>query len=306
MLAIGVDLMAEKIVKLIYNPAAGDKSFPKHLDSFIAKFQKAGFKISIFRTRESGDFDQVFDDIDERFEAVIVAGGDGSANNVLNIMQKENIDLPLGIIPAGTANDFASFLGMSQSIERSFDRILRWNIKEIDIGKVNDRYFLNVCVGGIISNIAHGTETEMKNRLGKVAYYLYGLKELPNLKPMSLKISTSKDEFKDDFLAFFIFNSKDAGGFKNIAKNASIDDGLFDFIAVKAGNILKISSAAAEIFQGNYVNNDNLIYLQDNYFKIEKKNINDNIDHCDIDGEKGPGFPLEIKLLPSALKVFTA
>jgi diacylglycerol kinase family enzyme len=49
-----------------------------------------------------------------------------------------------------------------------------------------------------------------------------------------------------------------------------------------------------------------LIYLQDNYFKIEKKNINDNIDHCDIDGEKGPGFPLEITLLPSALKVFTA
>jgi YegS/Rv2252/BmrU family lipid kinase len=298
--------MTEKNIKLIYNPAAGDKSFPKHLDTFIAKFQQAGFRISIFRTMESGDFSSAFSDIDDNFKAVIVAGGDGSANNVLNIMKKNEVDLPLGIIPAGTANDFASFLGMSQNIERSIDRILRWNIKEIDIGIVNGRYFLNVCVGGIISNIAHGTETEMKNRLGKVAYYLYGLKELPNLKPMSLKISTSDDKFENDFLAFFVFNSKDAGGFKNIAQNASVDDGLFDFIAVKAGNILKVSTAAAEIFQGNYVNNNNLIYIQDNYFKIEEINRNNKNDHCDIDGEKGPKFPLEIKLLPKALKVFTA
>jgi len=298
--------MGIKKVKLIYNPAAGDKTFVNHLDSFIEKFQKADFRISIFRSMESGDFAEAFSDIDESYQAVIVAGGDGTASNVLNIMQKKSINLPMGIVPAGTANDFARFLGMTQNIERSFDRILKWNIKEIDIGRVNEQYFLNVCNGGIISNIAHGTETEMKNRLGKVAYYLYGLKELPNIKPMSLKISTSQKEIAGDFLAFFIFNSKDAGGFKNIAKNASVDDGLFDLIAVKSGNILKLSSAAADLFQGRDVNNENLIYLQDNYFKIEKTSQNDNIENCDVDGEKGPEFPLEIKLLPSALKVFTA
>jgi len=69
---------------------------------------------------------------------------------------------------------------------------------------------------------------------------------------------------------------------------------------------LKLSSAAADLFQGRDVNNENLIYLQDNYFKIEKTSQNDNIENCDVDGEKGPEFPLEIKLLPSALKVFTA
>ncbi len=298
--------MGTKKIKLIYNPAAGDKTFVKYLDSFIEKFQKAGFRISIFRSMEPGDFADGFKDIDESYQAVIVAGGDGTASNVLNIMQKKGIDLPMGIVPAGTANDFARFLGMTQNIERSFDRILKWNIKDIDIGRVNEQYFLNVCNGGIISNIAHGTETEMKNRLGKVAYYLYGLKELPNIKPMSLKITTSQKEITGDFLAFFIFNSKDAGGFKNIAKNASVDDGLFDLIAVKSGNILKLSSAAADLFQGRDVNNENLIYLQDSYFQIEKTSQNDNIENCDIDGEKGPEFPLEIKLLPSALKVFTA
>lgn len=298
--------MFKKKVKLIYNPAAGDKSFNSYLDKFLEMFQAAGFKVDIFRSMQVGDFEDGLDNIDQDFDAVIVAGGDGSASEMVNLLQKKQIDLPLGIIPAGTANDFASFLGMTQNIENSIKRILDWNIREIDIGRVNDRYFLNVCVGGIISQIAHGTETEMKNRLGKVAYYLQGLKELPKIKSMSLKIETSKETIEGDFLGFFIFNSKDAGGFKNIAKLASIDDGLFDLLAVKTGNILKLSSAAADLFQGRDINNDNLIYLQDSSFKITRTGRENQAEYCDIDGEKGPAFPLEIKLLPSAQKVFTA
>ena len=298
--------MYEKKVKLIYNPAAGDRSFNSYLDLFLKYFQQAGYKVDIFRSMEPGDFKKGFADIDSSFEAVIVAGGDGSASEMVNLLQKNNIDLPLGIIPAGTANDFASFLGMTQNIEESIKRILEWNIKKIDIGKVNQRYFLNVCVGGIISQIAHGTETEMKNRLGKVAYYLQGLKELPKIRSLKLKVETSQKTIEDDFLGFFIFNSKDAGGFKNVAKLASIDDGLFDLLAVKTGNILKLSSAAADLFNGKDIKNDNLIYMQDDYFKITMLNSKEESSHCDIDGEKGPAFPLEIKLLPSAQKVFTA
>lgn len=297
--------MLNKKVKLIYNPAAGDKSFNSYLDKFLEKFQAAGFKVDIYRSMEPGDFGQGLENIDDSFEAVIVAGGDGSASEMVDLMQKKEINLPLGIIPAGTANDFASFLGMTQNIENSVKRILDWNVKEIDVGRVNGRYFLNVCVGGIISQIAHGTETEMKNRLGKVAYYLQGLKELPNIRSMELEIETSQKKIEGDFLGFFVFNSKDAGGFKNVAKLASIDDGLFDLLAVKTGNILKLSTAAADLFNGREIKNENLIYLQDDYFKITLKNSSKE-QHCDIDGEKGPAFPLEIELVPAAQKVFTA
>ena len=297
--------MLTKKVKLIYNPAAGDKSFNSYLDKFLKYFQSAGFKVDIYRSMEPGDFEKGLENLDQSFEAVIVAGGDGSASEMVNLLQKKEIDLPLGIIPAGTANDFASFLGMTKNIENSIKRILDWNIKEIDVGKVNDIYFLNVCVGGIVSQIAHGTETEMKNRLGKVAYYLQGLKELPNIKSMQLKIETSKRVIEGEFLGFFIFNSKDAGGFKNIAKLASIDDGLFDLLAVKTGNILKLSTAAADLFNGKEIKNDNLIYMQDNFFKITMK-ADLKEQYCDIDGEKGPAFPLKIELIPSAQKVFTS
>lgn len=297
--------MLRKKVKLIYNPAAGDKSFNSYLDMFLKHFQTAGYQVDIFRSMEPGDFEAGLENIDQSYKAIVVAGGDGSASEMVNLLQKKEIDLPLGIIPAGTANDFASFLGMTQNIESSIKRILDWKIKEIDVGKVNDRYFLNVCVGGIISQIAHGTETEMKNRLGKVAYYLQGLKELPNIKSMKLKIETSEKVIEGNFLGFFVFNSKDAGGFKNIAKLASIDDGLFDLLAVKTGNIFKLSSAAADLFNGKDIKNENLIYLQDKCFKISKVNQKKE-DYCDIDGEKGPSFPLDIELIPSAQKVFIA
>lgn len=295
-----------KKVKFIYNPAAGDRSVIRYLDNFFEKFQSAGFKLDVYRSMEEGDFRNGLDDLSEDHKAIIIAGGDGSASNVINIMQQKNIELPLGIIPTGTANDFASYIGMSENIERSIDTILKWKIKEVDIGRVNDRFFLNVCAGGVISNIAHRTETEMKNRLGKVAYYLYGLKELTNIKPMTLKITTSQREISGKFLAFFIFNSKDAGGFKNIAQFASIDDGLFDLIAIESANIIKVSSVIADLLQGKNINNDNITYIQDDYFKIEKIDNDKAIDHCDIDGEKGPQFPLEIQLLPKALKIILA
>lgn len=298
--------MFKKKVKLIYNPAAGDQSFNSYLDYFLKQFQKKGFAVNIFRSMEPGDFADGLSDIEEDYDAVIIAGGDGSASQMVTLLQEKNIDLPLGIIPAGTANDFASFLGMTQSIEESIKRILDWNIKEIDIGKINDEYFLNVCVGGIISQISHGTETEMKNKLGKVAYYLQGLRELPKIRSMELKIETSDKTIEGEFLGFFIFNSKDAGGFKNIAKLASVDDGLFDLLAVKTGNILKLSSAAADLFNGQEITNDNLIYLQDSHFKITLLNRENDSEHCDIDGEKGPTYPLEINLLPSVQKVFRA
>ena len=194
-------------VKLIYNPYSGTRTFPNYLDLFFKKFQAAGYEIDIYRSMEENDLHKGLVGLDDSYKYIIVAGGDGTVNEIVNNMMEKDIDIPLGIIPSGTVNDFASFLGMTQNIENSVKRILDWNIKEIDVGKVNDKYFLNVCVGGIISQIAHGTETEMKNRLGKVAYYLQGLRELPNIKSMQLKIETSKKVIEGDFLGFFIFNS---------------------------------------------------------------------------------------------------
>jgi len=97
-----------KRVLLIYNPMSGIQEFNHLLDETIAVFQQEGIQLDIYRTREQMDFFNYFEqEACTLYQAVLVAGGDGSVSLALNAMMKKNISIPLGIIPAGTSNDFA-------------------------------------------------------------------------------------------------------------------------------------------------------------------------------------------------------
>ena len=102
-----------KRVKLFYNPASGDKSFHLQLDTFIHKFQTAGYDVSIFRSSKRGDITDAIEKIsNEDYSILAVAGGDGTVNEIINAMVKKDLTIPLGIFPFGTANDFAGHLNL--------------------------------------------------------------------------------------------------------------------------------------------------------------------------------------------------
>ena len=140
--------------------------------------------------------------------------------------------------------------------------------------------------------------------MGKLAYYINSLKEVSRLKKMNLRITTGEEVIEDDFFIFMILNSSGAGGFRNLAPEASLNDGLFDLVAVRANNLLKLPSTVAWFFQGDNLKNESILYLQDNFFKIEYLSDRTN-QHCDIDGEKGPEFPLEINVIPQKITIIT-
>lgn len=302
--------MAPKIIKLIYNPVAGNKTFLNYFDDFFKLFNK--YKIEVHRTEESNNIKNKFENINSRdYYAVIVSGGDGTINKVVNVMLEKKIDIPLGVIPSGTTNDFGDQINMPENYLDCFEIFENQNnIKGVDVGKVNNNYFINVCIGGNFSQIAHDTNYEVKNKLGRIAYYIKGIKDFPSLKPFPLKITTSKRSFKEEIYLFLIMNSKRAGGFDNLAQKAKMDDGVFDFIAVKAGKFYQLPNLLIKIFQNKHLDDNNIIYIQDEYFKIEhlpQKNKEKKTKEIpsDIDGEKGPFLPLEIKVLPQALRIFT-
>lgn len=294
-----------KKVKLIYNPKSGNKTFPNYLDTFIKKFHREGYETNIFRSNQKGDLSNSLKNINEDYEAIIIAGGDGSVNTIVNQIMKKNIDIPLGIIPAGTVNDFANYLNMPSNFNRCIEVLLNNNYQQVDIGQVNNRFFINVCVGGLLSSVSHNTDVNFKNKLGKIAYYINGLKEIPKVKPIHLQISTSYQTFEEELYMFLVLNSKRAGGFTNLAQRAEIDDGVFDFIGVKASQIYKIPNLLYDFFQGNHLSSKHFIYIQDRYFNIEPLNQKNYSHFSDLDGEKGPQLPLEIKIHPRALTLIT-
>ncbi|PKM81261.1 MAG: hypothetical protein CVU89_09590 [Firmicutes bacterium HGW-Firmicutes-14] len=134
--------------KLIYNPVSGNGVFKSNLDYIIDRFQSKGIKLVPYRTGKPEKLQKMLAGLNrEEYNLIIAAGGDRTVNQVINGLMKNNIDLPLGIIPAGTANDFAYNFKLPGSIERACDVILANHYTLCDVGQVNDHYFINIASG---------------------------------------------------------------------------------------------------------------------------------------------------------------
>ena len=122
-----------KKIKLIYNSSAGQSKFRYFLDTIIEKFMQNGIEVSMFRAGNKTNLYEYLKDADkEDLYGIVVAGGDGTVNRVVNVMMKNNIKTPLGIIPAGTSNDFARHIKMPNNFSECIDKILTKNIQPIE------------------------------------------------------------------------------------------------------------------------------------------------------------------------------
>ena len=290
-------------IKLLYNPKSGPGNFSNKIDNFLDEFQP-DYEIDINRLINF-DLMKKFSKIkDDDYDTIIVAGGDGTVHSVVNAMLKNNINIPLAIIPTGTVNDFAATLSLRNNFKELFELINAKKIKNIDVGKVNDEYFINVCSGGFVTTIPHKTDAKLKNKLGKVAYYLKGIQEFPGFKSLPLKFITDDKEYTENIFMFLIMNSSRAGGFKNINPKNSLNDGLFELIAIKYTNLYEMTNSLIDLFINKNLASKNIIYYKTSKLKIIplKKSLDD---HTDLDGEKGPDYPLDIEIIPESLAVYT-
>ncbi len=296
-----------KKLKLIYNPNSGDKMFKDNLDLFIKKMQgDGGYEVHPFRTIEKGDIDRHINKMNGDYDALCVSGGDGTLNIVINALMKNGKNhIPIGIIPSGTANDFASFLKIPKDVESACDVVLNGVISDVDLGFGGDKYFINVCAGGLFSDISSNVNTRFKDTIGKAAYYIKGIEQIPGYRPIPMRITNSKDVFEEDIYLFLVLNSSGTGGVKKLSPQASVNDGMFDFVAFKGVALIELSSVIVKFFKGEHLNDDKVIYFQDNYIKVENLADDKRYLQTDFDGEKGPNMPFEIKNIHGAVKIFT-
>lgn len=290
-----------KKLVLVYNPVSGDALFKYKLDEIIAKFYQHGCILIPYRTQRD-NADSFFEFMQEvTVSGVVISGGDGTVHEIVNIMISREINLPIGIIASGTSNDFATFLGIDVNLNAYIAAIAKGNTIPIDIGKVGDQYFFNVASAGVLTSVAHRVDAELKNAIGKMAYYLKGLGELPSFHALNVTIETDERIIKEKIFLFLIVNSGTVGSLKNIARQAKINDGKMDLIIVKQCSIPELMALAAEIVAGNDITKrKNVIYLQAERIKITcDKEI-----ESDLDGELGPKLPLEVITLKEKLNLF--
>lgn len=294
-----------KKLKLIYNPFSGDKSFKYNIDNCIKIFQEGGYDVHILRCINLGDIENHISQMDKDYDVIVASGGDGTVNIVLNAMMKNDIKSSLGIIPSGTANDFATYLNLpSNNVEECCRIITETEPRDTDVGLANDRYFINVCGGGVFMNVSHTIDANFKNALGTVAYYLKGMEQLANFTPIPFRITNSKEAIEENLYFFLVLNSAGAGSFGKLSPDASISDGEFDFIGVKARPVHELAVLFVKILRGEHINDSNIIYFKDKYIKIEclKEGLEES--ETDVDGETGPNFPVTITNLQKKVKIF--
>lgn len=279
-----------KRARIIYNPTAGREAFKKEMAMVLEHLELAGYEASAHATTSEGDAtEEAMVASSRNFDLIVAVGGDGTINEVINGIAGQTYRPKLGIIPAGTTNDFARALDIPRNIKTAVDVITADKSMLIDIGKVNDQYFVNIAGGGELTEISYDVPSKLKTVLGQLAYYMKGIEMLPFIKPIRAKIEYDDQVIDEEIMLFLVGNSNSVGGFEKLAPDAKLDDGYFDLLILRKTNLAEFIRIATLALRGAHLGDKNIIYAQAKHIKVtpeDKMQLN-------IDGEFGGMLPGE-------------
>ena len=217
------------------NPCAGVKKANRHLPDLLRLFSDYGYVTTAYMTGKRGDGTEFTRAHANEADLIVSVGGDGTLNEVIEGLLKSGANCPLGYIPAGSTNDFATSLKISSNIMQAARDIMEGIPRTIDLGSFNGRCFSYVASFGAFTEAAYSTPQEIKNMLGHMAYIFEGVKDLANIRPIHLRLETDRgDMFEDDYIFGAISNYTSIAGFLTMdPARVIIDDGLFEVTLIK-------------------------------------------------------------------------
>ncbi|WP_115717556.1 lipid kinase YegS [Gallaecimonas mangrovi] len=218
-----------KHIRVIVNgKSAGEERFRQ----LIERTRQHGHEVSVRVTFEKGDAERFAAEAltVDGLDTVVAAGGDGTLNEVLQgLVAKGKPGPALGLLPMGTANDFAGGVGISDSdLNKAMAVILQKKPRLIDVGQVNGRHFINVVTGGFGSEVTVNTNPDLKQWLGKFSYLLTGIGKLFEFNPIEVTLTNGDTHWQGALMALAVGNGWQAGGGIRLCPDAKLDDGLLD------------------------------------------------------------------------------
>jgi diacylglycerol kinase (ATP) len=251
--------------KLIVNPASGQETAIGHLPAINDRLRESGAVDIVLTTGEGDGAEAGRRAALEGYDRVFVAGGDGTLNEVLNgIAQVDGAlgAITLAVVPLGTGNDFATAIGVPDAPEDAVDALLGGAVIPVDVGRVNDRCFLNISAGGFIAEVSEAVNPQLKTVLGKLAYLVGGAQVLFDYEPLTARITDASTTTEATLLAFAVCNSRLIGGGRLIAPHALIDDGWLDVCLIHAMPALEFVALLRRVSSGDHVDDDRVTYFR--------------------------------------------
>lgn len=293
--------MPKKLL-FIFNPYSGKGQIKNHLTNIIDIFTKAGYDTTIRPTQCHLDAYQYISQNVKKYDRLVVSGGDGTLNEaVKGLMTLEPCErIPLGYIPSGTTNDFASTLNIPKNMVSAAKIAADGMPFKCDIGCFNGEYFNYVAAFGAFTDVSYGTPQGTKNILGQGAYILEAIRRLPSISSHNVKIIHDSGVTEENIALCIVLNATYVGGIHADGKfeNISLNDGLFELLVFKhADNIIDFQAAFSGIMKGEQVGKGYVILKSSKFEFISHDEI-----EWTLDGEYGGNTrKVSIEVIPQAI-----
>jgi len=292
-----------KICTLIINPTSGAEKAKEYEQKMTQQLHVLFDKVVVKKTKKAGDAKEFsLEAAESGHAAVFCMGGDGTVNETVNGLATANKPISFGFIPLGTVNDLARALGIPLEPDAAIEMLEQAVLTDLDIGKINDLYFVSNVAVGTIPEAVHEVSAEEKTKYGSLAYFIQGGKALLNQETHEFQIMVDGESFTQKSPLIVIALSNSTASFESFMPQAKVADGKLRMVIFKPFRLTDSFKLLPQIMKGEITESDRIIYKSFNRATlslIDGEGLTTN-----VDGDKGPHFPLEVKILPSFLKVY--
>ncbi|MBR2044022.1 MAG: YegS/Rv2252/BmrU family lipid kinase [Clostridia bacterium] len=244
----------QKKLYFIANPCSGTGRIKTQLYPIVQVFADGGYDVTVHFTSDRGDATVQTAALDDSYDTIVCCGGDGTLNEVITGLMQNKNTYRLGYIPAGTLNEWSGGLKISRNMKKAAEDILQNNLVPLDIGKFGDHYFSYTASFGAFTEASYSAPQNVKNMLGKVAYFFEGIKTLNNIRPIPLTVCCDGKEVSGEFIFGTVSNSLSVGGVVHYNEAlVELGDGLFEVLLIRyPKSLAELNNAVTAILSKNF------------------------------------------------------
>ncbi|BAZ31953.1 diacylglycerol kinase catalytic region [Cylindrospermum sp. NIES-4074] len=271
----------------------GEKSLTEAIDCL----KTLGFDLIEESTEDAKHLGDIIKRYQKEIDLVIAGGGDGTLNAIVDAIV--DTQLPLGVLPMGTANDLARTLGIPNSLPEACKIIASGHLRRIDLGWVNGKHFFNVASLGLSVKITQRLTKEVKRRWGIFAYAATALQVIWESRPFQAEIRINGTSFRVKTVQIAVGNGRYYGGGMAVVHDAAIDDQRLDLYSMEIENWWQIILLLPAMRQGRHIYSRNVRVLEGKEIEVftrKPRPIN-------TDGEITTYTPALFRVIPKAISV---
>lgn len=255
---------------IIMNPESGKVKSLRSKQAFYDVLRKHGYDAEIRYTKGPKDATRIVEELEDDVDLVISAGGDGTLNEVVTGNLRREKKLVIANLPMGTTNDVANMYGYTKDYKKNLELLLNGVRKKVDICYIDNTPFVYVACLGDYIDMAYNTPRDLKKKYGKIAYILYGLRQLRNkITRYKIKYKVDGKEHTGEYSFFFITNSSRVAGVDDIYYDIKMDDNMFEVALANPKTKPEILKMLVQVTMKDVKDVPGITYYRTNEFEIE-------------------------------------